>query len=242
MGVVEHTGGANKHHTSVLSSRLIHMPMKTVAGCRLTVINTVDHVLQTATERKNHALTKALTNLKCCYGPNLVRLQFPSFNLRAYRSSVTVSSISGRQSAVRQALSQPRSISFNPMSTNPSPELKTLFEAALNEFEKRAGTDLVQHQIIDKLVSCESADSVIDVLQEQAQAFRRFRGDDGKLVTWLKRTVNVLYTLSTSGVLGEGIGLVCFYSFLWHAPCNTFSFSHFHQQRQSSPDSVYFLA
>ena len=100
------------------------------------------------------------------------------------------------------------------MSIDPSPELKSLFETALNEFEKRAGSNLVQHQIIDRLMNCESADSVIDVLQEQAQAFRNFRGDDGKLMTWLKRTVNALYTLSTSGVLGEGIGLVCVYSFL----------------------------
>ena len=95
------------------------------------------------------------------------------------------------------------------MSINPPPELKLLFETALNEFEKRAGTNLVQHQIADKLVNCGSADSVIDVLQEQAQASHNFRGDDGKLMTWLKRAVNVLYTLSTSGVLGEGIGLVC---------------------------------
>jgi fungal STAND N-terminal Goodbye domain len=94
------------------------------------------------------------------------------------------------------------------MSVNPSPELKSLFEAALNEFEKRAGSNLVRHQIIDKLVNCESADSVIDVLQEQAEAFRDFRGDDGKLMMWLKRTVNVLYTLSTSDVVCEGISLV----------------------------------
>ena len=98
------------------------------------------------------------------------------------------------------------------MSTNTSPELKSLFEAALNEFEKRAGTSLVQHQIIDKLVNCESADSVIDVLQEQAQTFRNFRGDDGKVMTWLKRTVNVLHALSTSGVLSGAIGLVCVHS------------------------------
>jgi hypothetical protein len=94
------------------------------------------------------------------------------------------------------------------MSINPSPELKSLFEAALEEFEKRAGTNLLQHQVIDKLVNCQSADSVIDVLQQEAQAFRDFRGDDGRLMTWLKRTVNVLYTLSTSNVLNEGIGLV----------------------------------
>ena len=94
------------------------------------------------------------------------------------------------------------------MSINPSPELKSLFEAALEEFEKRAGTNLLQHQIIDKLVNCQSADSVIDVLQEEAQAFRNFRGDDGKLMIWLKRTVNVLHILSTSSILGEGISLV----------------------------------
>ena len=110
------------------------------------------------------------------------------------------------------------------MSINPSPELKSLFESASKEFEKRAGSNLVQHQIIHKLVNCKSADSVFDVLHEQAQAFHNFRGDDGKLMTWLKRTVNVLYTLSTSGVLGEGIGLVCVYSFHWHAPRNVLFF------------------
>jgi hypothetical protein len=128
------------------------------------------------------------------------------------------------------------------MSINPSPDLKSLFDTALDEFEKRAGSNLVQHQIIEKLVNCQSADSVIDVLQEQAQAFRNFRGDDGKLMTWLKRTVNVLYTLSTSAVLGEGIGLVCVYSFYWQPPRNIIFFSPFHQQKPSSPDSVYSLA
>ena len=88
------------------------------------------------------------------------------------------------------------------MSINPSLELKALFEAVLNEFGKRTGTNLVQHHIIDKLVNCESADSVIGVFRDQAQAIRNFRGDDGKLMTWLRRTVNVLRTLSTSDVLG----------------------------------------
>jgi fungal STAND N-terminal Goodbye domain len=94
------------------------------------------------------------------------------------------------------------------MSISPSPELKSLLEDALNEFENRAGTNLIQHQIIDRLKDCESPDSVINVLREQAQAFRNFRGEDGKLMVWLKRTVNVLHTLSTSDVLSEGIGLV----------------------------------
>ncbi len=99
------------------------------------------------------------------------------------------------------------------MSINPTPELKSLFEDALNEFENRTGSNLIQHQIIDQLKDCESADSVFDVLQQQAHEFRNFRGDDGRVMTWLKRTVDVLYTLSTSSVLSEGIGLVCTFSY-----------------------------
>lgn len=53
--------------------------------------------------------------------------------------------------------------------------------------------NLLQRQIIDKLVNCQSANSFLDVLQEQAQAFRNFLGDDSKLMTCFKRTVNVLY-------------------------------------------------
>jgi len=116
-----------------------------------------------------------------------------------------------RTSPARASARYPTGAHFNVMSINPSPELKSLFEATLNEFENRTGSNLIQHQIIDKLVNCRSADSVIDVLQEQAYEFRNFRGDDGKVMTWLKRTVSVLYTLSTSTVLGEGIGLVCIF-------------------------------
>jgi hypothetical protein len=113
------------------------------------------------------------------------------------------------------------------MSINPSSELKALFEVALDEFEKRAGTNLLQHQIIDNLVNCESADSIIDVLQGQAQAFRNFRGDDGKLMIWLKRTVNVLHILSTSSILGEGIGLVRLHTSHYNTLRNSFLFSAF---------------
>ena len=150
------------------------------------------------------------------YSPNPVRFQILSSNLGARLSSIGHSRFRHIRAAIcsTTVLLHPLSISFNPMSTNPSPELKSLFETALNEFDKRAGSNLVQHQVIDRLINYKSADSVIDVLQEQAQAFRNFRGDDGKLMTRLKRTVNALCTLSTSGVLGEGIGLVCVYSFL----------------------------
>jgi len=94
------------------------------------------------------------------------------------------------------------------MSIDSYPELNSLLQAALNEFENRAGTNLVQHQVFNTLRTCQSVDSVLDVLHEQSQAFRHFRGNDGKLMMWIKRTVEILHSLSTSGVLGEGVGLV----------------------------------
>ncbi len=85
--------------------------------------------------------------------------------------------------------------------------IRDLFESALNEYEVRTGTKLPEHEIATRLISCDCADAIIEVLQAQAQKFRKFRGDDGKVMKWIKRTVQVLYTLSSSGALGQG--LVC---------------------------------
>ncbi len=94
------------------------------------------------------------------------------------------------------------------MSSTHTPDIRSLFEAALSEYEKRAGTNLIDNKLSSKLKSCDSADSVIVVLQDQAQAFRKYKGDNGKIMIRLNQTVNVLYTLSTSTVLVEGIGIV----------------------------------
>ncbi|KAH9083695.1 hypothetical protein EDB83DRAFT_2669650 [Lactarius deliciosus] len=84
--------------------------------------------------------------------------------------------------------------------------LRSLLETALTEYEKKTGTKLLDNTLTIKLQSCNSADAINDVLQEQAQAFHEFRGNDGKVTRWLRRTVHILHTLSTSA-LGEGVGL-----------------------------------
>ncbi|KAH9039125.1 hypothetical protein EDB85DRAFT_2141372 [Lactarius pseudohatsudake] len=95
------------------------------------------------------------------------------------------------------------------MSSDPSSEsnLRSLFESALREYENLAGTNLLNSSLTIQLQSCDSADDICAVLQEQAQAFHKFRGDDGRLTRWLKQTVHVLHVLSTSSALGEAIGL-----------------------------------
>ena len=48
----------------------------------------------------------------------------------------------------------------------------------------------------------------MNILQQQARAFTEFRGDNGKVMESLKRTVHVLHALSTNTTLREGVGLV----------------------------------
>jgi hypothetical protein len=89
-----------------------------------------------------------------------------------------------------------------------SSSFQDLFNTALRDYGIQTGIKLVDHPLAEQLKECGSVDSITAVLQKQAQAFREFRGDDGKLMKSLKCSVEVLFTLSTSTVLGEGIGLV----------------------------------
>jgi hypothetical protein len=89
-----------------------------------------------------------------------------------------------------------------------SSSFQNLFNAALVDFENQTGTRLLDHPFARQLEACDSLDSITAILQEQAQFFRGFRGDDGKITKSLKSSVNVLYTLSNSTILGQVIGLL----------------------------------
>jgi hypothetical protein len=90
-----------------------------------------------------------------------------------------------------------------------SSSFQALFNAALQDYANRTGTKLDDHPIAKQLEKCDSVDSISSLLQDHARKFSDFRGEDGKIMKSLKRAVHVLYTLSTSTALGEGIGLVC---------------------------------
>ena len=96
------------------------------------------------------------------------------------------------------------------MSQPSSSSFESIFNAALEDYAKRSGTRLDEHHPpVKQLEKCNSVDSISSVIQEHARRFRKFRGEDGKLMKSVKGAVQVLYTLSTSTVLGEGIGIVC---------------------------------
>jgi fungal STAND N-terminal Goodbye domain len=85
---------------------------------------------------------------------------------------------------------------------------QSLFNAALQDYADQTGTKLYDHSLTSQLEICDSVDSISAVLQEHARRFHEFRGEDGKIMKSLKCIVHVLYTLSTSTILGEGIGIV----------------------------------
>jgi hypothetical protein len=77
-----------------------------------------------------------------------------------------------------------------------------LLETALWDYENLTGTKLADHPLAKRL---DSVESIIAVFQEQAQAFRTFRGDDGKVMKPLNHAVNIMHALSIGTVLSEGI-------------------------------------
>ena len=99
-----------------------------------------------------------------------------------------------------------------------SSSFQALFAAALHDYESRTGISPVNHPFAKQLEECDSLDSIIDILREQAKRFREVKGDSGKLMKSINCSVDALYILSISTVLGEGIGVVrpkLLYAFLF---------------------------
>ena len=84
---------------------------------------------------------------------------------------------------------------------------KGLFDAALREYENKTKIKLADDPLAKKLEACDSVDSITAILQEQAQVFGGFK-DDGKIMKSLRSSVDVLYTLSNSTIIGQVVGLI----------------------------------
>ena len=89
-----------------------------------------------------------------------------------------------------------------------SSSFQALFGAALQDYENRTGISLVNHPFAKRLEECDSLGSITAILREQAKGFREVRGDNGKFMKSVNCSVDVLYILSISTVLGEGVGVV----------------------------------
>ena len=82
----------------------------------------------------------------------------------------------------------------------------SIFNAALEAYEKTTKDKLLTHPLAAQLQSCESPAAILSVLKNIVQQSDQSSSSDQRLRNWLDPTVNVLYTFSAT--LGGGVGLV----------------------------------
>ena len=85
-------------------------------------------------------------------------------------------------------------------------QFKSILDAALTEYKKVTGNDLLDNWLAKELQTCDTVEAVLDIIQHQAEAFDMFRCCDNRLMKWIDSSVHVLYTISAT--LGKGVGMV----------------------------------
>jgi hypothetical protein len=85
---------------------------------------------------------------------------------------------------------------------------ESLFQSALEEYERQTGINLAGHSLAVQLEHCNSVESIAELLHDQARTFRQFRGNVNKLRTVLNHTVQALHMLSGTVPPGGAFGFV----------------------------------
>ena len=93
-----------------------------------------------------------------------------------------------------------------PTASTSQTKFVSIFNAALESYQRKIKKDLASHPLLPGLQSCESPEAVLAVLREQVPAYNQSQNGDDGLTKWVTPTVNVLY--SFSGTIGQGVGLV----------------------------------
>jgi hypothetical protein len=104
------------------------------------------------------------------------------------------------------ALSTKAMSQIPPNASSSSSNFQSVFNAALDAYEKKTKTKLLTHPLAAQLQSCDSPTAILSVLQDLIQQFDCRRRSDERLTNWLNPTVNVVYAFSST--VGQGVGLV----------------------------------
>jgi len=74
-----------------------------------------------------------------------------------------------------------------------SSDFQFIFDIALADYRAHTGVDLSQYPFAETLQNCQSADAVLELLQEKVQEFKDYRNGNRKLIDSLKPVVHVLH-------------------------------------------------
>ena len=91
-------------------------------------------------------------------------------------------------------------------SASSSSNFQSVLDAALEAYEKKTKTKLLDHPLAAQLQTCNSPTAVISILQDLVQQFDSRRSSDERLSSWLSPTVSVLHAFSST--IGQGVGIV----------------------------------
>ena len=112
-----------------------------------------------------------------------------------------------------------------------------IFDNALNAYKRLTKNDLLTHPLADQLEPCDSASSILTVLQGQVQELNQSQRRNETWTRWLDPTVKVLHAFSET--LGKGVTLVCLKSSACLRSTLSYLFyRHFHLQNPSSLQSA----
>ena len=94
-----------------------------------------------------------------------------------------------------------------------SSDFQSIFNAALDAYERKTESNLLSHPLATQLQSCDSPTAILSAFQELIQQFDRRHGSDQRLTNWLGPTINVLYAFSATIASGK---LEAAYSAYYH--------------------------
>jgi hypothetical protein len=89
----------------------------------------------------------------------------------------------------------------------PSSTFLSIFDAALEEYKNGTSQDLRTHPFANQITSCDSADDILAIFQNQVDALNQAKKKCQTLMKCLNAIVPIF--LVFSGVVSEGVGLVC---------------------------------
>jgi len=84
--------------------------------------------------------------------------------------------------------------------------LKSILDAAFDNYAKQTGVELAKHPSGDQLQNCHSSEDVLQLLLEREMAFQVYRDKRPKLLDCLRPVVQVVHTFSA--IFGEVAGFV----------------------------------
>jgi hypothetical protein len=127
-----------------------------------------------------------------------------------------------------------------PSTSTSHSNFSSIFNAALETYNRKTKQDLASHPLLLRLQSCDSPGAILTVLREQTPEFDLSQNSDDDLTKWVTPTVNVLYSFSAT--LGGVVGLVNIRIFSYHIVPSNIYFSgiptsehNFYRDWRSSP-------